>query len=246
MSDTKISKPEESTKICPDLPNLDEIIRTQPIQAPLLFVNSNSEKKPLLLPPQNMDNADSFRVVQSFLASLSEAYSQSLLQAAPAEKAYSPTKAEDSSSDESPVPTVDSTSGHQKLDISSDSQSEKSKNTPKCKKNLSLRSSKSPLDDLDDLENMDFLDEVPQESTCSLLKEYKYSFSYTASKGPGRRKRMIHCGYGNCKKTFHKAWNFVDHARVHLGIKPYQCKKCDKSFTQKGNLRKHERVCKHN
>jgi KRAB domain-containing zinc finger protein len=28
---------------------------------------------------------------------------------------------------------------------------------------------------------------------------------------------------------------------MHLGEKPYKCKHCEKSFTQKGNLAKHQR-----
>ena len=36
-------------------------------------------------------------------------------------------------------------------------------------------------------------------------------------------------------------WNFKDHIRMHNGETPYKCIECNKSFTQKGNLVKHER-----
>lgn len=47
------------------------------------------------------------------------------------------------------------------------------------------------------------------------------------------------CTHDGCGKEFSKTWNLLDHARMHEGIKPYSCDLCDKSFTQKGNLRKH-------
>ena len=47
------------------------------------------------------------------------------------------------------------------------------------------------------------------------------------------------CKYINCDKEFTKTWNLLDHVRMHEGIKPYQCSLWRKSFTQKGNLKKH-------
>ncbi|CAI2383740.1 unnamed protein product [Moneuplotes crassus] len=75
--------------------------------------------------------------------------------------------------------------------------------------------------------------------TPDILKKYKYEFSYVSSCGPNRKKRIIHCGYAGCSKTFIKAWNFVDHARMHLGERPFACQLCPSRFTQKGNLKKH-------
>lgn len=77
------------------------------------------------------------------------------------------------------------------------------------------------------------------EDDLYILKGYKYNLSYLPSKGPRRRKRIIHCEFPNCSKEFVKAWNFLDHARMHLGEKPFQCRLCDSKFTQKGNLKKH-------
>ena len=82
--------------------------------------------------------------------------------------------------------------------------------------------------------------ELPgDEDGLSILNGYKYSLSYIPSKGPRRRKRIIHCQFPGCTKQFIKAWNFLDHARMHLGEKPFQCKLWRSSFTQKGNLKKH-------
>ncbi|CAI2369591.1 unnamed protein product [Moneuplotes crassus] len=72
-----------------------------------------------------------------------------------------------------------------------------------------------------------------------ILEGYQYALSYTESKGPRRRKRVIHCKYPGCEKHFIKAWNFLDHARMHLGEKPFCCEICESKFTQKGNLKKH-------
>ena len=45
--------------------------------------------------------------------------------------------------------------------------------------------------------------------------------------------------YGDCNKEFTKTWNLLDHVRMHEGIKPFKCKEWSKTFTQKGNLKKH-------
>ena len=73
----------------------------------------------------------------------------------------------------------------------------------------------------------------------SVLNGYKYTVTYVASKGPRRRKRIIHCQYDNWNKEFIKAWNFLDHARMHTGEKPFVCYDWGAKFTQKGNLKKH-------
>merc|ERR1712098_810476 len=46
-----------------------------------------------------------------------------------------------------------------------------------------------------------------------------------------------------CKKTFKKS-SLKHHNLIHSGIKSHQCNKCDKSFTQKGVLKRHEVICK--
>lgn len=78
-----------------------------------------------------------------------------------------------------------------------------------------------------------------QDENLYILKGYKYDISYIPSKGPRRRKRIIHCGFAGWTKQFIKAWNFLDHARMHTGEKPFEWKVCSTKFTQKGNLKKH-------
>ena len=75
-----------------------------------------------------------------------------------------------------------------------------------------------------------------------LVDNYKYKYIHKMS--GGRKTKIIQCGYEGCDKQFSKSWNFMDHARMHEGIKPYKCFLCDKRFTQKGNLMKHERMHK--
>ena len=50
------------------------------------------------------------------------------------------------------------------------------------------------------------------------------------------------CRYENCDKEFTKTWNLLDHVRMHEGIKPFACTLWGKTFTQKGNLKKHNIV----
>mmetsp|Transcript_13733 Transcript_13733/g.15929 ORF Transcript_13733/g.15929 Transcript_13733/m.15929 type:complete len:94 (-) Transcript_13733:123-404(-) len=55
----------------------------------------------------------------------------------------------------------------------------------------------------------------------SILNGYSYAIQYIPSKGPRRQKRTIICTFPGCSKIFIKAWNFLDHARMHLGEKPF-------------------------
>lgn len=73
-----------------------------------------------------------------------------------------------------------------------------------------------------DLGLMNFLDEEPKQDSDLIIKKYEHSITHRRSKGPGRNKRIILCKYRECKREFTKTWNFIDHARMHLGQRPYQ------------------------
>lgn len=72
-----------------------------------------------------------------------------------------------------------------------------------------------------------------------LLKPYKYE---RVQQGDNLLQKVAFtyvCKYDGCDKTFTKACNFLDHVRMHEGIKPYKCTRCSKEFVQKCNLKKH-------
>ncbi|XP_013395231.1 zinc finger protein 525-like [Lingula anatina] len=45
-----------------------------------------------------------------------------------------------------------------------------------------------------------------------------------------------------CDKTFTQKSPCTVHERIHTGDKPYKCRLCDKTFSHKGNCIKHERI----
>ena len=72
-----------------------------------------------------------------------------------------------------------------------------------------------------------------------LLGSYKYTKVSRIDNISRRRETYYVCQFGDCRKEFLKAWNMLDHARSHQGIRPFTWEKCGKSFTQKCNLTKH-------
>lgn len=77
------------------------------------------------------------------------------------------------------------------------------------------------------------------EINLELLKEFPYEAIDVKSPEDGTMSTIYKCKVEGCDKEFGRTWNMLDHARTHKGVKPFQCKWCTRSFTQKGNLKKH-------
>lgn len=71
------------------------------------------------------------------------------------------------------------------------------------------------------------------------LKGFNYRTEYRENPKNGKMIIVYFCGHEECNKEFLRTWNLLDHLRMHEGVRPYICSICCKSFTQKGNLRKH-------
>mmetsp|Transcript_17518 Transcript_17518/g.17269 ORF Transcript_17518/g.17269 Transcript_17518/m.17269 type:complete len:82 (+) Transcript_17518:228-473(+) len=56
----------------------------------------------------------------------------------------------------------------------------------------------------------------------------------------GFRPQVRHnCTFANCTKSFKTVEARDGHVRYHYKSRPYECRMCSKSYTQKGNLKKH-------
>ena len=75
-----------------------------------------------------------------------------------------------------------------------------------------------------------------------LLEGYKYQHVEGTKGFRGKVSSIYVCKYDNCGMEFTRAWNMLNHARIHEGSKPYQCQICEKTFIQKGNLKKHIKI----
>jgi hypothetical protein len=74
-----------------------------------------------------------------------------------------------------------------------------------------------------------------------LLKPYKYERLLENDPLTWKMKYTYRCKYNDCNRYFTKGWNILDHVRMHEGLRPYQCEFCERSFTQRCNLKKHRR-----
>ena len=58
--------------------------------------------------------------------------------------------------------------------------------------------------------------------------------SFVMDETTGRFSQRLTCLI--CKKAFDRLCNAKCHVRIHFNDRPYECKVCGKTFTQKGNL----------
>ena len=70
-----------------------------------------------------------------------------------------------------------------------------------------------------------------------LLKDCEYKYREVINPKTSLTQALYICKYQNCNMKFTRAWNLLNHARMHQGMKPYACLLCPVSFTQKGNLK---------
>ena len=73
-----------------------------------------------------------------------------------------------------------------------------------------------------------------------MLKTYNYEKVIEMDEITHKQKISYVWKYGEWNKSYTKIWNLLDHVRMHEGIRPFKCKFWPKSFTQKGNLKKHQ------
>ena len=76
------------------------------------------------------------------------------------------------------------------------------------------------------------------------LENFPYDYEYQKNSANGKLVIVYICKFDGWGKEFLRTWNLLDHVRMHQGVKPHTCPHCSKTFTQKGNLRKH--VYRHN
>lgn len=72
-----------------------------------------------------------------------------------------------------------------------------------------------------------------------LLKDFPYSSELRKNSKTGKMYIAYVCQHEGCGKEFLRTWNLLDHVRMHQGVKPFICEYCSKTFTQRGNLKKH-------
>ena len=92
-----------------------------------------------------------------------------------------------------------------------------------------IRSSSSQSDAITNMLNMDTL---PQDS---------YSRQTVFVNGGTSYETRFTCLYNNCNRVFNKSSSLIVHHMRHKDIRPFQCNICQRSFTQSGTLRRHQR-----
>ena len=55
------------------------------------------------------------------------------------------------------------------------------------------------------------------------------------------KNEIFHCEHQDCTKYFKSRLHLIAHARIHAGQKPFDCSKCNKAFSRKYDLERHEK-----
>ena len=64
-----------------------------------------------------------------------------------------------------------------------------------------------------------------------------YMKIFTRNKTTNRPNQLLKCTY--CGRTYTKLFSVKAHVRMHRGQRPFHCHKCNHSFVQKCNLKRH-------
>ena len=61
-----------------------------------------------------------------------------------------------------------------------------------------------------------------------LLEEFDYDTEVRGTELDGKPLTIFICKYQSCNKEFTRTWNILDHARMHRGVKPFECEICNR------------------
>ena len=84
----------------------------------------------------------------------------------------------------------------------------------------------------DAITNMLNMDTLPQDS---------YSRQIVFVNGGSSYETRFTCLYNNCNRVFNKSSSLIVHHMRHKNIRPFVCSICQRTFTQSGTMRRHQR-----
>merc|ERR1719317_355388 len=74
--------------------------------------------------------------------------------------------------------------------------------------------------------------EKPQQAKDAINRE-------APKKRSKERDRLYACDFAGCERRFYQRSDLKRHKRTHLGLRPFTCSVCAKTFTQRGSMYRH-------